>query len=269
MAQLFTQVYSRDVSILKQYGDSHFKVVQMRFLRNKGFELKNYKEKNSVNNEKLSNNISRARATVAELGFCNPWDYFFTFTIDKRYYDRYNLKDFKKVLSQWIRDYRKKYDVDIKYLLIPEQHEDGAWHFHGFLYGLPIEHLKQFELGDKMGKYIADKVINGDVIYNWKSYENKFGFCSLEPIRSKEHAVKYITKYISKDLEKSVSELGAHLYFASQNLKRADELKRGTLMCEIPVDFENEHCKVTNFDSAIYTAEQLKSIILGRYETYE
>jgi len=269
VTQLFAQVYSRDVSILKQYGDSYYKIVQMRYLRNKGFELENFKQKNSVNNEKLNNNISRAKATVRELGLCNPWEYFFTFTINKNCYDRYNLKEFKKVLAQWIRDYRKKHKVDVKYLLIPEKHEDGAWHFHGFLYGLPVEHLTQFKIGDKMGKYIADKVKNGDVIYNWSAYANKFGFCSLEPIRHQEKAVNYITKYISKDLEKSVSELGAHLYFASHNLKRANELKRGTLMCEIPIDYENEHCKVTNFDSNLYSAELLESIILGRYDVYE
>ncbi|MBR2027824.1 MAG: hypothetical protein IKA10_02385 [Oscillospiraceae bacterium] len=266
---MFTDVYSRNVSILKQYGDVQFSIVQLPFVRNSGFEIENFKSKNSVNEKKLNNNITRAKSTVRELGFCNDWEYFFTFTINKQFYDRYNLKDFKKVLTQWIRDYRKKHNVSIKYLIIPERHQDGAWHFHGFIYGLPVSHLKQFKIGDQMGAKLAEKVQKGDIVYNWVPYQNKFGFCSLEPIRDKVKAVNYITKYISKGFDASVSELGAHLYFASQSLTRAEVLKRGTLQCEIPIDFENEHCKISIFDSKQYSTDLLQSIIIGRYDTYD
>ena len=100
VTNLFTDVYSRNVSILKQYGDVQFSIVQLPFVRNSGFEIENFKSKNSVNEKKLNNNITRAKSTVRELGFCNDWEYFFTFTINKQFYDRYNLKDFKKVLTQ-------------------------------------------------------------------------------------------------------------------------------------------------------------------------
>ena len=263
-----SSVYSRDIAILKQVGP-FYKLTQMNFVREKGFELDSYVQKNTVNADKLNNNIIRARTTVRELGYCNPWDLFFTFTINQQFYDRYNLADFRKVLSQWIRDYNKKHNLKIKYLLIPEQHKDGAWHFHGFLMGLPVSHLKQFQKGDIMGKHIADRVVAGDTVYNWQAYRGKFGFCSLEPIRNKERAVNYILKYITKDLAQSVDSLGAHLYYASKGLKRAEELKRGKLLQEVPIDFQNEHCKISNFSAKDYTAEQLENIILGKYDDYE
>ena len=263
-----SSVYSRDIAILKQIG-SYYKLTQMNYVKEKGFELDSYIQKNTVNTEKLNNNITRARTTVRELGYCNQWELFFTFTINQQFYDRYNLADFRKVLSQWIRNYNKKYSLKIKYLLIPEQHKDGAWHFHGFLIGLPISHLKKFEIGDIMGQKIADKVLAGCTVYNWLAYQGKFGFCSLETIRNQERAVNYIIKYITKELAQSVDSLGAHLYYASKGLERAEELKRGKLLQEIPIDFENEHCKITNFSAVDYTAAQLENIILGKYEELE
>lgn len=60
--------------------------------------------------------------------------------------------------------------------------------------------MKQFVVGDVMGKALAEKVKKGDVVYNWLPYAKKFGFCDLEPIRNAEAVSKYIMKYINKIL---------------------------------------------------------------------
>lgn len=44
-----------------------------------------------------------------------------------------------------------------------------------------------------MGKAIADKVCRGDIVFNWKAYQKKFGFCDLEPIVNHEAVAKYLT----------------------------------------------------------------------------
>jgi len=75
---------------------------------------------------------------------CNDWTHFITCTLDKDKYDRYNLPVFQKDLSQFLRNQRKKYKAEIKYLLIPEQHKDGAWHMHGLLQGLKECMLSDF-----------------------------------------------------------------------------------------------------------------------------
>lgn len=77
-----------------------------------------------------------------------------------------------------------------------------------------------------MSKHILNKVNNGDVVYKWLAYENKFGFNDIEPIRNQEAISNYITKYISKELGSCVKELGAHLYYHSRGLNKAELIKK-------------------------------------------
>lgn len=240
-----TNLYSNNVAIIKDYGIKK-KLTLHNTLRKAGFEtVRRYKVKGSVNDEKLEESIIRTRSKIFELVFCNPWELFITLTIDGSKYDRYNLKRYHKDLSQWLRDYNKKYAIKIKYLLIPEMHEDGAWHMHGFLMGLPIEHLEYNENG-----YL-----------DWFAYKEKFGYCSIDKIRNHEAVSKYVTKYISKNLADCVKELNAHMYYASQGLKRAVEIKRGMLVdYNIPWDFKNDWVKVKWLNGRL-TDEQLSSLI--------
>lgn len=262
LAQLRKPLYVRDLAILKSFDGLKYKLTRSSCVRNKGVEDdRPHPQKGTVNEEKLSNNIIRARNKVREYGYCNDWEYFVTMTINRYFYDRYDLKSFKKVLFQWIRDYNKKHGTNIKYLLVPEKHKDGAWHLHGFIMGLPAEHLVPFTFDQKLPSYIRNKVKDGEPIYNWPAYAEKFGFIDVEPVHSRERATSYVTKYITKYLEDSVSELGAHLYYCSKGLKRAQEMKRGVMAATITPDFENDFCKVNWFDGASKTAEELCSFI--------
>lgn len=260
--------YVYNLSILKQVGDN-FKITQMNCVRAQGVELDDVPAKGTVNQDKLANNIVRARSTVREYGLCNPWEYFLTLTINQAFLDRYDLPQLRRVLSQWVRDYRKKYGCDVKYLFIPEQHSDGAWHLHGFIMGLPASHLQPFTLQEHLPLYIRNKLQQGQQVYNWPAYAQRFGYVTIEPIRDQERAVSYITKYVTKDLDRSVSELGAHLFYASQGLQKAQELKRGTLAYIIRTDFENDYCKLTYFDGSIFDRASLEPLILTRHEQEE
>lgn len=220
--------YKPDQTILKVYGygdNKKIKVIRMNWLRTAGVEDDDeYRPpKGSVHDSKLENNIQRAKNTIFEYAFCNPWDWFFTGTLDPKKYDRTDLDKFHKDLTDWLKSYGRYHKIKIKFLLVPEPHSDGiSWHMHGLLYGLPKEHLKQFVIGDVMGKALAEKVKKGDEVYNWLPYANKFGFCDLEPIRNPEAVSKYITKYINKNLASSVKELNAHLYY-----RRSPQGERG------------------------------------------
>lgn len=261
--------YTYNLSTLKQFGTVGFKLVQMACVRTRGVELECPPPKGSVNCEKLSNNIVRARSKVREYGLCNNWDYFVTLTLDASKRDRYDLPAFWKAFSQFIRDYRKRYGISVHYLFIPEQHKDGAWHAHGFLYGLSAEHLRPFTLQEKLPAYLRAYLRQNGVLYDWPQYRDRFGFITLEPIRDKQRAVSYITKYITKDLEYSVDRLGAHLYYASRGLHKAEEIKRGQLVQDVSIDYANEHCSITWFDAATSTAEQLKALIQSPHDIME
>lgn len=258
--------YKYNQTVLKVFGIGDckkIKVIRMNVLRTSGIEDDSPSMRGLVNSEKLSENICRTKNLIFELAFCNPWEWFFTATLDKSKYDRTDLSKFHKDLTQWIRNYNKKYGLKIKFLLVPELHSDGvSWHMHGFLYGLPESHLKQFVIGDKMGKKLAEKVRNGDLVFNWLAYAKKFGFCDLEPIRDHERISWYITKYIDKKLASSVTELNAHQYYHSRGLKMAETIKKGTMSANIAPTYENEYCSVAWLDYSDELLQELKDSFL-------
>lgn len=267
-------LYEKDITIMKLLGTDNNKIIKLitmnalkkpqENLLEENQENKNkLNKKNTVNDEKLSNNITRAKTKIFELAFCNKWDYFITLTIDPRKYNREDLQKYYKDLSQFIRDCRKKYKCDIEYLLIPELHKDNkSWHLHGLVKGIPLSKLKQFEVGDKMSKGISEKVKNEEEVYNWLEYQNKFGFCDLEPIKSEEAVSKYITKYITKDLKSTVDEIGAHLYYRSNNLKTSITIKKGILLKTIEPSYIGEYCKITELAFTQELFDEIKDNIV-------
>lgn len=185
--------------------------------------------------EKRKNNIIRAKNTVLELGLCNEWDYFVTFTIDKNKYNRYDLDLFKKDLTQWFRHRRNIYDkTEWKYLLIPELHKDGAWHMHGLIKGVPDYDLYLFE----KGKHPINLVKK-----NYKYHQgilDKFGFNSFGEIKDKTASSFYLTKYFAKALGGGL-ELGKHLYFASLGLNRRELVAEGATCWPLGNTYFNDY----------------------------
>lgn len=226
-------LYDRDVAVLKDYVIKK-KLSLHRSMRKTGFDIEIKKrEKGTVNEEKLDVNIIRAKSAIFELAYCNLWDFFFTFTLDPNKYDRSDLGKWHKDFTQWIRDYNKKHSLSIKFLLIPERHKDGSWHMHGLITGLPLEHL----------------IKNQNGYLDWLPYREKFGYCSVDHIKNHEAVSKYITKYISKNLQDCIKDINAHMYYCSRGLRRSQIMKKGTLSAiSIPWDYEGEYCKVKWFD---------------------
>ena len=168
---------------------------------------------------KLDAAISRARKNVIELGLCNAWDWFGTFTLNKEKYNRYDLEKFHKDFTQWIRDQRKKTGKTIRFLLVPELHEDGAWHMHGLLWNLP-DLISFRDLRALHGWRVPDKLVDGKYSC-WMDFHEKFGFCSLGAIRNSIGAAFYTSKYVTKSLDDSGVDVGKHLYYCSRGLDRA------------------------------------------------
>ena len=202
--------------------------------------------------ERLSQSVSRTKSTIFELAFCNEFDYFCTFTLDEeKVSDRYDLKTFRKDLAQFVRNLNRSRDEKIKYLFVPEQHKDGAWHLHGLVKGLTGSDLKEFNLSERLPHKIRQHIKNGEKVYNWEKYSKKFGFFTATPIKSHDACAKYITKYITKDVMKNNLESGAHSFFASQGLQRKTlVLQENDERCPLEKwGFENEYVKTAWFDS--------------------
>ena len=246
------QPYQHNVVILKDYNGKR-KLTLHKTLKTKGVECdRNYSPKGSINEEKTDNNIKRAKSRIHELVLCNPWQWFFTITLDPDKYDRNDLEKFRKDFSQFIRNHNRLHNKKIKYLVVPEEHSKGGWHMHGFLMGLDASDLRLFRLDEKLPYYILNKLKKGAEIYEWEAYRKKFGFNDFEPIKNKEAAAFYVTKYITKDLERTVKESGAHLYYSSQGLSRAKEIKRGSFApnVEFSWQFENDYIATSWLDDS-------------------
>ena len=132
---------------------------------------------------------------------------------------------------------------------------------HGFLHGLPVEHLHQFQIGDIMGAGLADKVKRGGVVYNWPAYSDKFGFCDVECVRNHEAVSKYMTKYICKDLAQSVTDLNAHMYYHSRGLCFAETIKKGSMSMAVDIEpsYTGDYCSVYWFPYSDTLLSELSS----------
>ena len=232
---------------VKKINEDMYKLIYCKMpIRRRGFEEENkYKRDRNVNDEKLNNNIARARARVFEYAMCNDFEYYITLTVNKELLNRYDLKGYIKKLGQFIRNYRRDYGANIQYILVPEKHEDGAWHMHGLIKGIPKNHLSMNENG-----YL-----------DWKNYREKFGYCSIDRIKNKEAVSKYITKYISKSFDKGkgVTEKEKKLYYCSKGLKKPVKIKEGILygyqIEKISFQYENDYVK-----TGFYNAKQYENI---------
>lgn len=200
------------------------------------------------NNMRFSQSISRARNRVFELAMCNEFRYFCTFTQDEKKRDRFDLSAFRKDLAQMVRNLNRGRapDKKIKYLLIPEQHKNGAWHLHGLLQGLSETDLREFKLNEKIPQKIKNTIKNGQKVYDWTTYRRKFGYFTCTEINDGTACAKYITKYITKTLDGKKMDGGSHLYFASQGLKGREEIVRNCFEpCPVDEwDYENEYVKI-------------------------
>ena len=212
---------------IHRYREDVYKVVAFKGNRDPDVVYLRDREDYAHYDNKLDSNFSRARNMVLQYALCNPWDYFFTGTLDPDRWDRNSLDPFMIDLSQKIRDWRKAYQSNIQVLLIPEHHQDGAWHIHGLIRGVPSWHLFRFywlplrELG--LTAPFPEKLCRNDDWRYWDDFSDRYGYCSLAPIKDPVATAYYISKYVSKDLSRRGGDLGKHLYFHSRPLKKAEK----------------------------------------------
>lgn len=227
---------------VRRFGELYKASYIPRFVRDDGSPCIKKDYENKKIGDKFLNNIIRAKSKILEYALCNDFDFFFfTGTLDKDKYSRDDLETFYKDFSHFIRNIRSYYDTDIKYLFVPELHSDGvSWHIHGLISGIPDNQLFSFEYP----RHPLKLVKKGYKF--WDKYTNKFGFCSVSTIKSKEAVSRYITTYITEDLGHAIPK-GSHLYYCSRGLNTSSLVFQGNVT-ELP-----EGCYSGEFCSTIWT----------------
>lgn len=146
---------------------------------------------------------TRNRLSSLLLHNSSSFAYFCTFTFDPSVVDRKDYSSVSDLMSKYLKFLRGLYP-DLKYVIVPEFHKDGAFHFHG-VFSAELEN----ELKPACVKSSRVK------LFNLSSYN--YGFTSVSKIVSPKKCASYIMKYITKQTYFLVEK---KRYWSSRNLVR-------------------------------------------------
>lgn len=151
--------------------------------------------------------VRRAKQNLRDLALCNDMKYFVTLTLDPAVIDRYDMGEITRRLNSWCGNMVRR--RGLAYILVPERHQDGAVHFHGFVnnvvevvdsgtLSLPWDKKPRRPRSEaERAEWIAK---GGKVVYNLPAWP--LGFTTAielygDPVR----AVNYCCKYVGKQQE--------------------------------------------------------------------
>lgn len=148
--------------------------------------------------------MRRARAKVRRLALANTFTWFVTLTLAPDQVDRYDPADIMRKVNRWADNMVRRHGL--RYVLVPERHKDGAFHFHGFFAGegvvavdsgtisVPGHKPRRPRSEQQRAEWLA---AGGHVVYNLPQWP--YGYSTaLELYGSYANAVAYVCKYIGK-----------------------------------------------------------------------
>lgn len=146
----------------------------------------------------------RARSKLRRLALSNEFSDFITLTLDPAKIDRCDPASVQRALSTWCSNMVQRYGL--KYVIVPEQHKDGAWHFHGLVHGgynlVDSGTIKRASGGKprrpkddaQRAEWLAE---GGHIVYNLPQWTLGFS-TAIHLYGDYSRAVAYVCKYIGK-----------------------------------------------------------------------
>ena len=207
--------------LVYHYPDGSMDVLQASFkmFREPGWEAAGWDEAKprpspreagkASEGENMLRSMRRARAKLRRLALANEFEYFVTLTLDGAKIDRYDPKAVVKALGQWADNMVRRHGL--RYILVPERHEDGALHFHGFMAGSGLKAVdsgtikRPGEKKPRRPRSEAERALwleeGGQIVYNLPQWT--LGFTTALALYGDYHAaVGYCCKYIGKQGER-------------------------------------------------------------------
>lgn len=216
----YAKIYPDTIKIIKY----HRPIVFTNF-SDRGTSAILVNEENSEEQDYLQKSINRTKTKISDYVLCNNFSHFATFTFDPsnpKINGEENRHDFKKMsslLKKWLNteqvNHFRRHGRKFRYLIVPERHKNGAWHFHALLEDYQNE---TEDFYTRKNPYITVSELK-----NKKKDKNrkfivryKLGRSEIAPIKDKTKMSSYIKKYITKEL---IQDKNAKRYWVSRNLK--------------------------------------------------
>ena len=169
---------------------------------------KTYQENRTTEQEEhsIKTSMSRTKNKVYQISRSNNWDWFITLTFDRTKTDASDYEAVVKKLKTFLNNTQKRKCPNMKYLIVPELHDDKThYHFHGLLSDCPELKFTPSGIKDKNGNPIFN-------IANWK-----IGWTTATKVKDNNKVSAYITKYIAKDNGESYLK-NKRRYYSSKNI---------------------------------------------------
>ena len=171
----------------------------------------------------LEKSINRTKTKISDYVLCNKFSHFATFTFSpEKVKDRHDFVEMSALFRQWLnteqKNHERNHGFKFKYLIVPERHKDGAWHFHALL-----ENYQNAcaDFYSSKNPFITVNEIKTAKRFAYRKYIVRYtlGRSEIAPIRDKTKMANYIKKYITKEL---ITEPNAKRFWASRNLERPE-----------------------------------------------
>ena len=217
----YAKIYPDSIKIIKY----HRPIVFPNFSEPSQYSAILVNEENAEENDYLQKSINRTKTKISDYVLCNNFSHFATFTFDPRnpkVKSEENRHDFQKMsslLKNWLKteqlNHFRRHGRKFLYLIVPERHKNGAWHFHALLEGYQNETEGFYT---RKNPYITVSELKTKKKDKNRKFITRYtlGRSEIAPIKDKTKMSSYIKKYITKEL---IQDKNAKRYWASRNLK--------------------------------------------------
>lgn len=152
--------------------------------------------------------LKRAKQSVYDIARSNSFDLFLTLTFDPLIVDSFDYSAVVDKLESFTKFLRRH---GSQYVLVPEKHESGRYHFHGLCTRCDIELSPATNAHN--GELLYDK--SGRQIFNLPQYS--LGFSTATFVSDPAKTASYLCKYLTKEIE---VPKGKKCYWASRSCSR-------------------------------------------------
>ena len=180
-------------------------------------------EENSEERDYLEKSINRTKTKISDYVLRNNFSHFATFTFSpEKVKDRHDFVEMSSLLKNWLKteqqNHERNHGFKFKYLIVPERHKDGAWHFHALL-----ENYQNAcaDFYSSKNPFITVNEIKTAKRFAYRKYIVRYtlGRSEIAPIRDKTKMANYIKKYITKSL---MIEPNVKRFWSSRNLEKPE-----------------------------------------------